>query len=79
MNYNLLLSKIIILACISYTSPSQSHQEEANERANAGSLKAIGNIPRSGDDSELDMDDFSDPKPYLTGIVSYVRCLLPNT
>jgi len=49
-------------------SGSISHQEEANERANAGALKAIQWVPRFGGDSEMNAEDItsaSSPMAWL--------------
>ena len=65
-------SIIAILGCISQIALSQTNQDAANDRANEGALKLIGNIPRYGGDSELDKDDFSGEPTYWIGVASLV-------
>eukprot|EP01084_Bolivina_argentea_P153699 267979_1 len=66
------LLSLAILACILRICFAQTHQEEANARANEGALKLIANLPRAGGTSELDEAVIDEPQEYVKGIISLV-------
>ena len=53
------------------TSPN-SHQEEANARAETGALQLIANIPRYGTDRTMDKEDLHGLNDYWYGVGSLV-------
>ena len=69
--YSILLKLLLISQIVL----SQVDQNEANNNANEGALKLIGNIPRSGGDDEMNAEDLEDPEnntDYWVGVVSLV-------
>lgn len=68
----LLLVKVLLVSQIVL---SQSNQDKANNEANEGALKIIGNLPRSGGDNEMNKEDLESPqenRDYWVGIVSFI-------